>query len=501
MARSLKALDGRIVSIVLAAIIIAGGGVLRSIHYFHDRNLWLDEAALAFNVASRSFAGLLEPLELNQAAPLGFLYLLKATTIVFGNADLVWRLPPFLASLAALPLFFLLVRSVLGARAALFALLILAVSPTAVEYAGETKQYAFDLLASILVLMAADFYLKSGRDRARLIALAAAGSLTLFFSHAVVFVTASAGVALLAREALRRRWTELARLAVPGAIVLCAFAVHYVLNLREVAGNPYFADFWEGSLTPASPLSGEGLEEIGEEWVEMFELPLGLHTYRLGATVFLGGLVSLALRGRAFWSAAIMLPPALATVAAALDRYPFTDRFLLFAVPLLTFGVAAGIEGLIVIRKGRLYIAGWILAWLILGETARHLHEERDFLSPRKERNIEPVLARMREHLEPGDAIYVTGLTHPVYRFYTECRPGYEELLNHTTVFGPHQWKYQATPAERFEKLGDAPRVWAIFQHYGEKQKTMVNFIEQRGTLVEVYWGRQTRAYLFDLKR
>src|SRR2546430_17722328 len=57
--------------------IVVLGIVLRTIRYFSDRSLWLDESYLALNVLGRSYSQLSGSLDFNQGAPVGFLYLEK----------------------------------------------------------------------------------------------------------------------------------------------------------------------------------------------------------------------------------------------------------------------------------------------------------------------------------------------------------------------------------------------------------------------------------------
>lgn len=482
----------------LAVLVLFAGLVLRVQHFLIERDLWLDEAMLALNIVERGFGGLLQPLDLNQAAPPGFLFLVKIATLVLGEAEWVFRLVPLLASLATLPLFYFLARSVLGTRGALFALVLLAISPTAVEYAGEAKQYAFDLLASILVLMAADFYCRGGNPRAARIGLAVTGSLTLLFSHGVIFVTAIAGFVLLGRDVALRRWSGLGKLAASGAVVMLAGLVDYGFHLRHVAANEHFANYWRNSLTWADPFSSRGIKAISEAWLEEIDLLLGLHLPVLGVLVLIGGLISLAVRGRAFWAATTAMLVAAVTGAALVDRYPFSDRLLLFLIPPLAVGIAAGIEGLILIRKYGIHFAGWILAWLVLGETVRHLHEDEDFLEARRTRRIQPALAYLRENLKSGDVIYVDGQAMPVFRFYTERRAEFSPLLSHRTVYGQHQGKYKGAPEEKLREIGDASRVWAVFQYRrGDYQREMIEFLGEVGTQEDLYSEHNSRVYLF----
>ena len=53
---------------------LALGVAVRAVDYLNCRSLGLDEARLAVNVASRSFLGLLQPLDLDQSAPPLFLW-------------------------------------------------------------------------------------------------------------------------------------------------------------------------------------------------------------------------------------------------------------------------------------------------------------------------------------------------------------------------------------------------------------------------------------------
>src|SRR5262245_19193615 len=62
---------------MVVALVLLGIG-LRGVALRSDRNLWIDESMLALNLIERSPARLLEPLDWNQGAPVGFLLLVKA---------------------------------------------------------------------------------------------------------------------------------------------------------------------------------------------------------------------------------------------------------------------------------------------------------------------------------------------------------------------------------------------------------------------------------------
>jgi predicted membrane-bound mannosyltransferase len=92
--RFLKRINPELLLVICLLFI---GIILRIWQYAANRSLWLDEAALALNIVNRSFIGLLLPLDNNQQAPLGFLIIQKAFTIVLGNSEYSLRLFPLLA--------------------------------------------------------------------------------------------------------------------------------------------------------------------------------------------------------------------------------------------------------------------------------------------------------------------------------------------------------------------------------------------------------------------
>ena len=67
--------------------LIVLGTLLRLRQYFSGRSLWADEASLAYNLVHRDFLGLMRPLNYDQGAPVGFLFIEKLLITVLGNID------------------------------------------------------------------------------------------------------------------------------------------------------------------------------------------------------------------------------------------------------------------------------------------------------------------------------------------------------------------------------------------------------------------------------
>jgi hypothetical protein len=79
-------------------ILVILGTVLRGCAWFNDRNLWIDESMLALNLVERGPARLLEPLDWNQGAPVGFLLASKAIISGLGITERSLRRVPLVGS-------------------------------------------------------------------------------------------------------------------------------------------------------------------------------------------------------------------------------------------------------------------------------------------------------------------------------------------------------------------------------------------------------------------
>ncbi len=99
--------------LVAVAAAVVGVG-LRVRMYLENRSLWLDPAMLALNVVNRDASELLGRLDMNQAAPPGFLLVSKAIGSMFGYSEYSLYLAPCLFGVAAFLLFIRLSIAVLG---------------------------------------------------------------------------------------------------------------------------------------------------------------------------------------------------------------------------------------------------------------------------------------------------------------------------------------------------------------------------------------------------
>ncbi len=438
-----------------------------------DRSLWLDPAMLVWNVIQRGYGALFLPLDENQAAPYGFLCLLKAAGSLGDYSEASLVLVPFLAAVAALLLFARLAEVLLGRGNAPFAIWPLALSSTAVYYAGEVKQYSFDLLATTLLLWLALRCTRSELDHRSLRLFAGGSILAAWFSHASLCITVAALGALLLETWRLRNPAAARRLFWWGALVLAHHGLLYFLQMKPAAGVDLFS-YNAAAFPPGLPWQDPAWYR--DTFAGYFEFPLGYG----GAVLLpcLGVVLGLfSLRHRRFEGALLLLPWLLLFAAATLHLYPLptgthdiNSRLLLFTLPCTCLLIGRGFAG--IVPQGRPALALLLLAFLAYPAATRsfgdpgYLQEE-----------IRPLVESLRPQLAPGDQIYVFYTAVPAFRFYSRKEPL-------AYIAGRPMAEIERDLRLDAEQL-HAGRVWSVFTHYYSGEKDIWRAIlEERGTRI-----------------
>jgi len=388
---------------VLLGVGIRGGLVVG------NASFWIDESMLALNLVHRSPAQLLEPLDLNQGAPVGYLLVCKASAQAFGPHEWSLRLVSLIAGVAALGLFASFAFGALERAAARTATALFGLSPYLVGYSAEFKQYELDaaICCGLLALGRPLFFGVGTRRQA--LGLALAGAAAVWFSHPAAFVLAGVGCAILAEAALRKDRLALTARCGIIAVWLLGFAACWCLFTRKLGMNAYLLDYWAGKFLPLPPRSVGDVTWILHHLLELFDKPGGFTSASFGggglaacaagiAVVRLGGSNKPLL-------IALTVPVLAALVASAFRKYPFAGRLMLYAVPLLIPLVAVGLTTLCerlvgVHRRLPLLILG--LAFLPPAYECRNLVKQ-----PLHAEDIREVVEHLAEHRGDGEAVYV----------------------------------------------------------------------------------------------
>lgn len=196
-----------------------------AIFVLRGRSLWYDEAALGVNIVTRPLAGLLQPLDHLQVAPIGYLLVAKVSGALLGYSDVAIRLPSIAAYLC---LFGLLARRAGRAPESLLRFVMIVAAPGVIRYAFELKPYVCGVLLMVVLIEYGEAVF--ARAGAALLGSAAAVLFTDAAFIQVPLFAALAGLRQVASHAAPPRTVALRLLAtaVPLALYYVAF----------VAGHP-----------------------------------------------------------------------------------------------------------------------------------------------------------------------------------------------------------------------------------------------------------------------
>jgi hypothetical protein len=484
----------------VAWAIIVFGVALRAALYLFKTALYVDEGALALNIINRSFAGLLQPLDSEQAAPVGFLFLEKLAFLTFGDGEYALRLFPFLFSIAALFLFYAAARRCLQAWGATIALAFFAVSSYVIYFAAQIKQYSSDIAVTLLILIIGfDSETKELTGR-RAAVFATVGAIVVWLSHPSVFILAGVGATLAFSALLKKDWPRVGKLALVIAIWLMSFAAFYLVSVRTLSGNETLEKSWakKGTFMPLPPHSLDDLKWIPTALVKMFSNPLGLPFPLVAALVFLIGGIALFLKNKQQLFM-LIAPIALTMLASGVHKYPFGRRLLLFLLPAVLLVVAAGAQYISDKKRPYSIFIGLALVALLLiqpvgGATNNMLH-------PHSREDIRPIMAYVRDHQQPGDVIYVYHHQRESFQYYAR-KYGFDAsqyvlgIDARDKTKSRNDWQAYERDLDQFRGRG---RVWLMFTHVRRIQdkredEFMVQYMGKLGVKLDEFIPGETSS-------
>ena len=455
-------------------VLIVAGVAIRLWQYLGNPALWLDEMAVANNLLSRSVVGLLSaPLADSQVAPPGFLVLSRAAVVAFGSSEFAFRLPSLLCSLLTLPVFVHLARRVVEPTAALVAVALLSLSAAIALYAAEAKQYAGDVLMTVLLSDLALGWLERP-TRKRLLWLIVAGAVLVWFSQPAVIVLAGAGAALLLGSPMDRRRGLAPLLLVWG--VMAALSVAYARAQMGPGLAAYMSWFWRDGFMPSPIRSTADVVWPLRALRDVFDLLLEYPFPSVYLAFVLVGIVSL-LRRRGTPALVLLLPVAVTILAAIAHVFPLRIRVVLFLVPLLLLLVGEGAWRLGSVLRPRILAAVPSVA-AVLGPVVALAQ------NPPVWRLDDPraVLSQLARERRPGDAVYVFYPSWQALRFYGprhciplesvdigNCHPELRQYLRELDRYRGEERLWFVSAFET-QALGELPILLAYLESVGVRR-------------------------------
>ncbi len=490
-------------------LLIALGVILRMREYLANRSFWIDEANLALNIVNRSFGGLTRPLDYQQGAPIGFLFVEKFILVVLGNKDYILRLFPLFSGLLALYLMYRIAREYLG-TAGLFAIFVFSISWPLIVYSSEFKQYSTDAMLALL-LVYLSFHCFGEKSRAMdFILLGVAGFIAIWTSHPSTFVLAGIGPTLVFDKLTRKAYKPLLWTLGLGLVWVAALGAVYLVSLRYLVANDYLQTYWKDAFMPSPPWENWGwFPKTYLSLLVTISPSLDRWYLALGSSILIViGIVSLFFRNR-IAALLVTLPFFMASIASELQKYPLRGRFLLFLIP---FAIILMAEGL-----GRIYslIGKWNrgLAIAVSGATILLIFWvpltgiNAKFRTPPLGEDIKPVMVYVQENRTQNDIVYVYHAARPAFNYYA---PFYGlttgQIVAGNDTIAPRRALQQFM--DDVNALRGNSRVWFIFSHVvdcggckGDMEAFYTQYIDQFGTAIVTFKASNADVYLYNLNR
>ncbi|HZE67674.1 MAG TPA: glycosyltransferase family 39 protein [Sporichthyaceae bacterium] len=355
----------------LVGLLVVAGIVLR---LWSHSPLWLDEVQTV-QLAKVPLSDLPAALKTDGAPPLYYV-LLHGWISAFGDGVWTVRAPAMLASVLSLPLAWLVARRLGASReVAATALVLFAVNPWSVRYAGEARMYSLVALEVLLGTLAL-LRLRERVDRLSVLAVAASTVCLLYTHYWAEFLLTTVGAGLLWAMWRRPHERAFAARAVLGLVLGGLSFLPWVPTMLYQArhtGSPW-----------ANPPGLHSLTQLPQDWYGG-NGPAGT----LGAVLLVAGLVVAVFARRGVdgrlrlarptgLSAALAAVSAvtllLAWAAAMVADGAVEGRYTAVVVPLLLLLLALGV-GRLPGRTGAVVLAAFVVVGLSASTTmATGLH-------------------------------------------------------------------------------------------------------------------------------
>lgn len=493
--------------------LLAAGASLRLFQYLANRSLWLDESSIVASVLNRSFGGLLQPLDYGQTAPVGFLFLVKLATTVFGNSEYALRLVPLLAGLAALLASVPVARRYVSRNAVPTAVALFALAPFLIYYASEVKQYSLDVLVSVAVLALAHEVATAQRiETRRAILLMGVGGIGVWFSQPSVFMLAGTGLVLGVQALVAGDWQKVRTLIAVAVVWAVSFGGSYAASRTGLADPAYMQAFWQSGFMPLAPSTIAEWGWLPISIAHVFREPLGamgqdasgmeLPQTIAGVVAFAAGTIWLA-RTRDWKLALLIAPLVMVVIASALRLYPLgatwetSGRVLIFLIPSFVFLMAEGAEQL---RRQLGRRAGPVVFVVLLALMLIPSATYAVVMVPQARAEIKPLLGYANAHRTPSDVLYVYYNGRSSFEYYAP-EYGWDRS---NTVFGTCSRLRPRDYLEDVRQLRGRSRVWFLFvDGFGaqgfDERGLLVSYLDHVGKRLDDRVSHGVYLYLYDL--
>ena len=500
------------ITIRLSWIIISFGILVRLIQYISNRSLWADEAVLALNIVNRSYSELTQPLDYDQVAPIGFLWIEKFLVNLLGDNEYALRLFPLIVGIFSLFIFAIIARRYLDNLGRVIAILLFSTLSPIVYYSTEVKQYSTDIFIGLLLCYLLAPYDKKKLTKSQTIIKSILVAIFLWLSHPAIFIFAAMGLVELVNVILNKKSNPLKQKIIIYVSGLLSFAVLYLGFLNQANDNQNLLNSW-GDAFPNHLLD---IIWYFDAFGKFFYKPLGFEYYKIlgfainldaiAIALFILGCFSYFHKNKIIFCT--LLFPLLTTFAgSALQLYPFRSRVVLFLVPFFIIAIAEGINWIFT-RKLHHIITIFLACLITITIAYPVVESSMTHVKPRQKEEIKDVINYIQEREEPQDILYI--YQRGIYQFlYYAEKYGYQPedyILGVEDLDIYDGSKFSEAELQRYkndlDKLRGNPRVWLLFSHVTRNTEYLPikKYLDTIGTKIDTFTTTGAFVHLYNLQ-
>ena len=448
-------------------LIIFSGIIISLISLLYNRSLWLDEAMLSLNIINKSYIELLSPLEMGQVAPIGFLYIQKFATSIFGNYDWVLRVVPFLAFIFSIPsLFFVTKKLFNSTQLALLTSAFFSINVTLIWYAVEAKQYSVDVLVAILIVLCAlNFNSKDNNKSLFLYGLI--GVVSVWFSNISIIMLFTVGLYSLFLSIGKEKKKKYL-VFIPLFSWVISFLIYYICFIYNHPHTDHMVNYWKDNFLPQNIFSAEFYSFLSVKIRILFQDILSFSQFWIFPLFFSIVAIKILLKKKkSKYLYLPIFPLLLHLILSSFQLYPFHKRLILYLTPfitiLFTFGFVSTYKYLTkkVGRVPKLIL--FIPILFLIKPLAKELPFEKE--------EIKKSLKYIDEHISSNEPIYVYYASKAAFIFYVNR---YHNItVANPVFFGESYRKDWDTYSGEIQEITQS-EIWLIFSHAHKKWHPVV---------------------------
>ncbi len=494
----------------IIGLLVAFFGVVTSLRMnLADRSFWVDEAMLAFSFSKRGLTNLIgEAFEMNQSAPVVYLYVCKIISLIFGNTELVLRSVSFVAFILVLMLTTMVAKDLLHIRMYMLPAAMVANINLFLIQANNFKQYMFET-ATVLAVLYLYYQLIGSADRND--SKKISRNDILFGLILVVSIWCANPAAFLAggimtweffNGVLKKDRYHILRPVFWGISVAVSFVTYYFVWLKAIASGNQMQVYWEGQAFPLIPTS---MQDIKDAWALCYDIFI---EFREGRILFMGLLMAGIIVGCFFiknrYVQIISLTVLVSLVASWIHMFPIANRLWLFSYPLIVLLSFLAVDNTAGVEKPR-QLTGLLIMLTAVCCCNGILVYRNPMNSYMAGEELNIPLEYVRENIRPDEQVYVyTGSISGVkYKIGYDTEWIGQDYSNESGRLGNIIWSEGMSSQEDhlnadLEAIIKAGKCYILASHTTEERfMPLIDALQERGQLDVVMSEYATPLYYF----